>query len=448
LGVTMIENNMTEHTLTGNIPEYFQWDISSEEFVLPGEELWILVPDSVISDNVKILGFWKREGDSTGAVLLNRYDKGFSVLLASSGMLHPVNDGGFWSISQLDHFYGYVLDQYYESKSITARLNPWPSGFDYAFSISLNASGTMDQYDRIFNLLKQEEISPTLFVNGQVSEEIYKYIIASGFPLASNGYSFSQYTEMKYPQAVEDIVRNENYWNKNFDGFRFPFTRPGFFGLLALDQHDYQYESSIGANNLEFLYGSVFPYNLVIAQDGMYKTTEIMEVAPIYHDDYHFLKIISETSDPDTNMLLRNVVIYRDYLENFWKFAIKPYNGLMVYQGHPQFVGYNDSTLSALSNLIYTVKKENTWLTTLEDAANFRKGLALLQIFIEKQNTGINIHVVAPGGVIVKNTCLKFTDKIKSASAANGEVNVTDHPGGSNLVFDAMNGQTLTVEFK
>ncbi|NTV84396.1 MAG: hypothetical protein HGA23_08875, partial [Bacteroidales bacterium] len=305
-GVNLSEKNMTGFGLKGNIPGYFDYDIPGSLLSWEDHELWTLTPDSFLSDNHKILGYWQSGQDSMVAVVENRFGRGKSILLASSGFLHPSNDGGFWSEEQIDKFYRYVIDSYNSDNGINVSLNPWPLAHDYAFCVSLNAEGRIDQYERVFRMLREKKIQPVIFVNGLVDKEIKTMLIKEEYPMASSGFGYINHTDLQYPQAVEDILLNENFWDRDFTGFRFPFTNPGYWSLLALDEHAYKYESSIGADNLDFFHGSIVPYNLVITNEGFYRSTDILEIAPTYHDDYYFLDVIKENHTPDSNQLGKN----------------------------------------------------------------------------------------------------------------------------------------------
>ncbi|MCU0370458.1 MAG: hypothetical protein MUC31_03495, partial [Bacteroidales bacterium] len=230
-----------------------------------------------------------------------------------------------------------------------------------------------------------------------------------------------------------------------FSGFRFPFTKPGYWSLLALDEHDYAYESSIGADNLDFFHGSIMPYNLVITEEGFYRSTDILEIAPTYHDDYFFLRALVESQDPDSIQLQKNIMVLRQYLENYWNYAVKPYNGVMVYLGHPKYTGYSDSTLSALLNLVKVVKHDNTWITTLDEVADFRKKLDMLHFYASREGKKVVIEVVAPEKVSVSQVCLNFTGKIKNVSSKQGKVRTIKNAEVSRIVFDAGNGQSITI---
>jgi hypothetical protein len=444
-GVTLTEKNMSGYSLEGNIRGFLQWDISRSLFSRDDHELWTLVPESYLPGNVKVLAYWKKGQDSTGAVIENKFGKGRSILLASSGLLHPRNDGGLCSEDQIDNFYRYVIDSYNKENDIEAVLNPWPDGFNYAFCVSLNAEGEKEQYERVFTMLDRKKVIPTLFVKGSVNGDIKSMIKSSRAHLASSGQNYLNHAELSYPPAVEDILMNEISWGTDFNGFRFPFTSLSLWSILALDKHGYSYESSIGADNLDFFHGSIIPYNLVITLDGYFQSTEILEIAPSYHDDYYFLGALQDTQEPDSNLLEKEIAIYKKYLDNFWNHGVKPYNGLMVYLGHPAFVGHNDSTLTALVSLVDEIQADNTWVTTLDEVAAFRKGLGEMQFLISSDNNIKRIEVIAPDNSSLSGVCLKFNRKIKSYSVLKGEIKMIEVMGGSQLIFDAFNGQSMTV---
>jgi hypothetical protein len=445
-GVSLSERNMTGYGLAGKIPGYLDWKTPAGLLTGEEEELWTLVPDKPPAKSVRIWGNWANPYDSLPGMTMNRNDKGTTWLLAYSGFLHPINDGGFWSEEQIRQFYRLVFDTYNKDNNIRFTLNPWPDGHDVAFCASLNAEGTRQQFERIFALLDKEKIRPTVFVNGLLSSELKDFLNASGYPLASNGFSYSNYEDFGYPGAVDDILRNENFWETDFTGFRFPFTRPKFWGLLALDEHAYAFESSIGANNIDFFYGSVVPYNLVIAESGFYKSTDMLEIAPTYHDDYYFLKSIREDPAFDSLKLEQDILVYAKYLENYWNYAVKPYKGMMVFLGHPQFTGYNASTLSALGSLIKIIRRDDPWITTLDDAAGFRKKLSQTRFSAQGDQDVQRVTITAPEEVYVEKTTLNFDGMISAASAIKGKVKVLKREKGSQIVFDAFNGQVITLK--
>lgn len=446
-GTTFAEKNVTASSVKGVIPGFFNWETPASSASGEEQERWLLVPGKIVSEKSNVLAYWKTGLDSSAAMIENYYGKGIAFSLPFSSLLQPVNDGGSWSADQISKFYAYVLLQYNTLKGINIRLNPWPSGYDYAFCVSLNAAGNTEQYERVFNFLESEKIEPILFVSGLVDLKIKSFIEKKGITLASNGFSYSSFNDLKYPQAVDDILRNEDYWGVDFHGFRFPYTRPGYWGLLALDEHDYTFESSISANNIDFFHGSVVPYNIVMANDGFYKSTDIIEIAPTYHDDYYFLNKIREGAEPDSLQLIKDVTIYGKYLESYWQHAVKPYNGLMVFLGHPLYAGYSSLTLKPLQELVRTVKAEKTWITSMQEVARFREAICNMQFIVDTHRDKQQISVKAPAGISLSEVCLNVTGKVRKATANKGEVKVLDNPTGAQLIFNAFDGQVITVQY-
>ena len=447
-GTSLTERNINGFGFSGHLTSTMWKDFSSGRTVIFPEDMWVLVPKNIKSKSVDMLVSISKAGDTIPGILKNKYGNGMAFFLASSGFLHPINDGGYWSVDQIDTFYGYVLDAYNSNNGIKARLNPWPGGADYAFCVSLNAQGNRDQYERIFKKLKEENITPTIFVSGTLDQKTREFLLYCNYPLASNGFSFVNFRELNYPVTVEEILRNESSWNNDFTGFRFPFTKPTFYGIMTLQEHGYKFESSIPANNLDFIQGAVIPYNLVVSRDGFYKRTDILEIAPTYHDDYYFMGFLDKATGIDSNYINKNVRVYSEYLKNFWQFAVKPYNGLMVFLGHPRYVGYNDATLSALSDLIGVVKKDRVWITSIDEVSKFRTGLGAMEFYSKPATNGFEIHIAGTDNTRLQEVCLNVEGKVKSASANQGKVKVISSESHAQIIFEAFDGQSVNVRME
>jgi len=445
LGTAMAESNLAGYRPESKIQGDLDMDFSSSEESVIRDDMWVLVPDGATGSEIETLASLTGPGPSVPAVFRNRLGKGAVYFLATTGFLQPAGEGGFWSIDQIDRFYRYVVDDYIRSGGIKAQLNPWPGGAGSAFSVSLNADGNVEQFTRMFKFLKDEEVVPTVFVSGGVDQEIRQYLRDERVPLGSVGYSYLRYDEMSFPAAVEDILRNESSWDTDFTGFRFPFTQPGFFGLMALKEQRYSYESSIGANNIDFIHGSVVPHNLVISSDGFYSATEILEIAPTYHDDYFFLSSTDQDPAPDSLTLAEDILIYASYLQDYWNSAVKPYGGMMVFLGHPRYTAYNDATLASLSALIGEVKQDQAWITTLEEAADFRRELEAMRFFSVPGEQGFAIRVEAADNAHLEGVGLKVAGVVASAAARQGKTELSTTTQGTLVTFDAFDGQEVTI---
>lgn len=441
-GVELTEKNMEGFRIFGCLA-----DSSEKSFMRPEAEnnFYTLVPDSITSENVEVLAHWVNEQDTLPAVIKNRYGHGTAYLLASSDLLHPADEGGFLSTERISKFYKSLIHDFHKQNKIPLRLNPWPDGYDYAFCVTMNAEGGKAEYERMFRLFRQYNIKQQLFVSGKMEEEVQKLLEKNKVQLQSRGFDFDNYRQLNYSQAVQDILRNEQYWQQAFEGFRFPYTMPGFWGLMVLAEKNYTFESSIGANNMEFLHGSVVPHNIVFASEGFYKSTDIIEMAPTYHDDYYFFKTLhQEASTPA--LVTMKTELYKKYLHNYWKYAVKPYQGVMVYQGHPEYVAQNDTTITALEDLLKVVKSENTWITTISEIAAFRKNLTKLRFYVTRENDQVIISVNGPENAGVSNVAIRTEFEPAEANAAHGKVKIRSDSTGFFVVFDALPGQKIILK--
>lgn len=442
-GVQLVERNMSGFRIYGNLSGGKEMNYMRPE---TGENFYALIPDTITGNSSEILARWVSEKDTVPAVVKNRYGKGTAYLLASSGLLHPASEGGFLSTARISEFYVSIIEDFTRRNDIPFRLNPWPHGYDYAFCVTLNANGELEQYQRVLRMLKKYKINPDIFVNGQVGEDVREYLMESDLQLQSRGYSFSNYRQFNYSQAIRDIMRNEQMWDTDFSGFRFPFTMTGFWGFVALFEMDYIFESGIGANNLEFIHGSVVPHNIVASDRGYYQSTDMMEIAPTYHDDYFFFKDLDEeTGNRDPRAVEKQARLYQKYLENFLEYAIKPYHGALVYQGHPAYVARNDTTLEALENLISMVKSENSWITTIGEIADFRRSLLRLRFYAEQKNDASIITVYGPDNTKVDGITVAIDFQPESVQAARGGAEMQSDSTGYYITFDAEPGQKVTV---
>lgn len=442
-GVALVERNMKDFGIEGEIGENLSGVFKQKS----KNDLWTLVIDSVYSKNLTELAWWKNNGEKYPALIQNNYRNGMSFLLPSSYLLHPANDGGLWSAVQIQSFYDFVLDEFNEKHNCKISLNIWPNAFDYAFCVSLNASGNISEYERVCKLLDENGIIPTFFVHGETNFEIKEFLTSSDYNIQSNGFGNINYQGTTYPLMKRDILKNRNAWNVDFTGFRFPYTRPYFWGLMALNELKYKYESSIGADNINFFNGSVFPYNIPISNDKYYKMTDILEISPIYHDDYYFYEGIVKPGTYQTSQQLKDVQLFEKYLLNYWEYAVKPYHGLMVFMGHPMYVAHNDTTLVPLQRLIAKVKTDNTWITGLDEVADYWNNLSSLSFNIDEDKNKLIIEVAGPENVKVENLTINISHKPNKIRLKSGNYTLLDKGSEYQIVFNAMDKQQLILNF-
>lgn len=442
-GLSLVERYMDEYALYAEVGDYFSGWFREE----PAHSKWVLAPDSVLSEDLYVMGQWIQAGDSLPAITRNRFGKGSAYLLASSDFLKPVEEGGEWSPAQIADFYELVVQDFQAQNRQEFRLNPWPNGHDYAFAVTLNTDGALSEYKRVLDKLQEETIQPTFFTNGLAEKEVREFLLQKkkAWSLQSSGFGFRHYPELSYPLALNDILSNEQYWDSSFSGFRFPYTSPAHWGLMALAQRNYTFESSIGANNLEFFHGSVVPHNLILSEGNYFRTTDILEVSPIYHDDYHFLKELKGREKLPPDKREKAVLLYQDYLQSYLERAVKPYGGAMIYLGHPAFVGMDEYTLSALTGLVDTIKQQNAWITTIEKIHRFRSGLGQLRLYHFLKGEEHIFRVEGPSDIHLEGVSLRLSFAAKKVTTSSGTARLQPGEKETLLIFDAHAGQEVRI---
>jgi hypothetical protein len=440
-GVSLVEKDMKGYRIDGYVTDKLQGNFVSEF----KDDIWALVIDTVYSDSLKVLANWVGPQDSIPALVQNRYQKGLCFLLPTSYLIHPANAGGYWGTDQIREFYQYVLLQFYRINRASFRLNIWPDGHQYAFCATLNSTGSLEEYKRVTDLLKAEDIQPTFFVNEQPDSNIRNFL--QNYAIQSNGFSKINHQVAQYYEISKNIITNEKFWNREFAGFRFPFTKSSYNGFECLSGRKYRFDSSIGLDNLEYFYGNAFPYNICISNNGLYKYLDMLEISPVLYDDYFFFEKVMNRNYTEAN-LIKDSKLYQKYLLNTWEYAVKPYNGLMVYLGHPVYVGHSDSTMVPLTQLIKKVKAEDTWITTIEDVADYWEKLGDTRFMIDENEDLTTISVKTSDTSTIKNISIVSVKEVASVEALKGKAEIVKKNNKTYIVFDALNDQQITIHHK
>ncbi len=438
-GMIFKELNMKKYHVTG-LKKTFKGEKKTEY----NDDIWVATGVKAISNKLDTLAVWQNGQKTYPAITCNNYGNGMSYLIASSDWLVPVNDGGEASVSQIEMFYAQVAHDYYRQKALPIKQNIWPNGYDAAFAVSFNAGDTLPSYKFVIDKL-QQQINPTFFINGTIKEDIRKYLKKQQVDLASSGYLYANYSVLDFADATQDILQNEVVWQEKFKGFRFPFTTPNYKGMQALSNNDYSYDSSIVANNIDFVHGSVIPYNLVLSSDDFYKTTNILEIAPTYHDDYFFIGKLKTNEYKTPQQLQDDILRYRQYLQDYWKYAVKPNKGLMLVLAHPDLTGHSTQTFSALQGIIDTVKKQNVWISNLSGIEDYYKNNFLVSVFVKNDNKRTELYIKTENDASIKDYAIQLTYKPTNVSASIGNAGIKEIDNRYFVVFKAINGQLITI---
>ncbi len=403
------------------------------------ENWWTPVAEAFLDDSVHVAARWTNDSIAYPALLMHRYGEGKAWLLPTAGWLVPVSDGGLWETDRIERLLEWILTDFRSYSGVRFSLSPWPGGKQAALVVSFNPGGTVAQYRRITEALGKRKVKPVFFVSGRAEDSIRRLLEKGGAELASSGYAYMNYEEADYAEAVNDILRNENVWQRDFRGFRFPYTSPSFEGWMALDRHDYRYVSGIGVNNMEFLHGSTVPYNLVLSGKGFYTDTHLFEMSPTWHDDYFYMHRAEE--NPEVESLLdKPVALWEQYLQDYWHAVAEPYKGLMVYLGHPAYTGYSELSMRPLLRLLDTVEARGGWITTMDRALAYRRFVDAARITVHKFGNRYRLHVDVPQDMQAGELAVEVPFKPVDAKMNEGKIRTARQKGHYWLIFDARNG--------
>jgi len=448
LGVMLSERNMEGFALKGALAD------SLHGMLIPplGKGSWILVPDSILSEQTTVMASWSNDTLSFPALLFNPYGNGGAILLPSSYLLHPSNDGGHWNAVQINAFCEIILNHFHRNSAVRFGVNPWPNGSPAAFAVSLNPDGAANQYQRIFELLKKKTVTPTLFVNRSLDETIVKILQRHNLNSQSNGFRKVNMRELSFSETVFQIEMNEQSWLKPFTGFRFPFTLNSVAGMEYLQRKGYLYDSSIGKDHTQSFRGSLFPYHLPVFSDGSYRVLDLLEISPLARDDYFYYRAIQDDGEAvNRDDLVVKAELFADYLLDFWKTNTLKKGGMMVYLGHPLFTGYNDTVVHPLSMITDTARADGAWITTMEEIANRWQLLdkTVFQITrINKDSKQCTILTLMPEGQKLERVTVTVNHKPRKVQAAIGKATIREAPGNQwFILFDATSQQKVEVHF-
>jgi len=358
-------------------------------------ERWRLIPFHT-NPSTEILGVWKNDQQEFPAIIKHRYGAGNAVLLPSFYLLHPVKDGGQSTEKQIDKFYQWLFEISIGKRSYPIYLLPWKNAYTSVYCQTFDDGGNMEQYKRIFDFINKNNL-PTVFfvtpgIKNNIKQELKKQRLID---IQGHSYHHPDFRKLNYEQTFSELLMNRKYWNKNFSGFRFPYVSNSFWGLYALDRLGFLYDTSIAVNHLEFIRGSVVPYNIPIFNKDMYLTLNLLEISQIYHSDWYFYQKSLEKKPYTTKEQKDDARRFKTYLFQYFDKIVAPNQGVMVFLGHPMYSGISDTTLEALQDLIDYLKTKNVWFTSINTVAERWNKLQNLQIEIKENRDEVIIKLNA-----------------------------------------------------
>ncbi len=443
-GVNLQEKNMENFYITKSNIDVWTSNIT-EKF---DEPEWTPVVTEIVSNKAKVLANWDNEEVAYPAITQNKFFKGNTILLGNFNIIHPARDGGFSNTKEIQNFYHYAYTLAVDGRKYPIDLNPWKNGAQSTFCLTFDDGGSLLEYERVFDLINQNNIKTTFFVTGNIESGIKQRLLQENMiKIGGHSHTHPDFRTLSYPQTVTEFLVNKASFNIDFKGFRFPFTNNSFWGMMVMEELDYHYDTSIAINHLDFYRGSVFPYNIPIFKDGYYRSLDLLELSQNYHDDWYYFQDVLEDDDYNCDKQKRDSAKFDSYLKRLWERAILPNHGLMVFLGHPMYSGISEITLEPVKNMIQRAKESNAWITNLDEVANYWNKLKDLKILITEKENSVQINFNLDDVKIIENLSLRLQQKPKKIKFSK-KYHFVENEAGLFIVLNSIgNGDVVEIQF-
>ena len=404
---------------------------------------WELVP---VNSTKKVNVLAKRSIDiiSYPAITLNKFGKGNALLLPSFHLLTPKDDGGLSSEDEIIQFYNYIFNIAIGERNHQIFPEPWKDGYTSVYCQTFDDGGNKQQYERMISFVKQNKLPTVFFATPNIDSNIIEKILGEPY-VSLQGHSFNHpdFRKLDFHQTENEFLLNREFWNTNFVGFRFPYVSNSFWGMYKLEELGFIYETSIAANNIDFIRGSVVPYNIPIFNDNFYKSLNLLEISQIYRSDWYFYQKVLEREPYTKKQQKIDADKFRTYLFDYHSKVVEPNKGVMVYLGHPMYTFISETTMQALADFLSYIKSRNVWITTLDELAKYRNRLSNLELNISEQQNEVVINMKTDNHSI---TGLTFKlDKMPQKVIYNETYNIKEIDNNIYLILNVNNKNTVKI---
>ena len=396
--------------------------------------------------SVRILGYWYDDKPVYPAITFNSYGKGKALLLPTFYMLHPVGDGGLSTIKEIYDFYAFVIRNIAGDEIPEVHISPWKDGHTSVFCLTFDDGGNMEEYNRVFDFINKNKIPTVFFMTSNVDKDIKNKLEKQELiSIQGHSYKHPDFRKLDYYASERQLLMNRMFWNRNFEGFRFPYVSNSFWGMFLLDRLGFVYETSIAADNMDFIRGSVVPYNIPVFKDDFFTTLDLLEISPASRSDWHFYKKVQNPAGYSVEAQKKDAALFKDYLIKYFDKVSSPVNGVMVYLGHPMFCGHSQYTFSPLQEFYDYIKDKNVWIASLNEVARRWNKLKNTETVISGNKDHITIECDAHGENIDKFT-LVFNQK-PGKIVYTGKYALKEAGGKYYLVFDLKDKAVFEIHF-
>jgi hypothetical protein len=252
------------------------------------------------------------------------------------------------------------------------------------------------------------------------------------------------FTGSSFWENSKAFIELEQRTGLKFQGVRFPYRSSNYAGLTYAAENGYIYDTSVGIDHLSGYAGCVFPYNIPLARDSFYKSTDMLELCQILGNDFDYFQIPDSLSDYTEDMQMENATLYSKYLLDFYEYVAKKNDGMMIFTGNPDYTGLSELTMQSLKNLTDELKKNNAWITTPAKIVEYRKSFKTLFVQSSRDGNNITLRFNCPEGLSIEGISLKL-GKRPSKVSASCNYEIKESQGRYYIVADVRNGDEIAI---
>lgn len=412
------------------------------------EDEWALIATEVTSGNLEVMAEWRKGDEVFPAVFRNKWGEGYAYMLTSTYMLHPSNDGGVSGVEQIEKFYDKVISTLPGQTSPMFSLSPWPEGYSNAAVLSFNSGAETEKLKALLEFLDAEKIAATFVIDSVSTEEHISLISKNPLNEMISGLSRRKdFTGSQLSENARAFIEIEQATGLKFRGVRFPFRSSNFAGLIYASDNGYLFDTSVGIDHLSGYSGCVFPYNIPLARDSFYKSTEMLELCQVLKSDQEFFQIPDSVQDYTEELQREQSLLYSKYLRDFFQFVVMRNGGLMVCSADPEHVAYSELTLQSLRDLTTELLKNNTWITTASEVALYRRKLDGLIITSEISRSSVSLRIhMEDKSMMIEGLTIKLQQKPKDLSATCN-IRTKEVNAQTSVIADVKDGDALEFSY-
>ena len=175
-----------------------------------------------------------------------------------------------------------------------------------------------------------------------------------------------------------------------------------------------------------------------------YQSLDLLEISQNFHDDWYYFQDVLTNDNYDDTSEQTDASKYDAYLQTMWERAIKPENGLMVFQGHPMYSGISKTSMQPLEKIVRTAKDDDAWITSIGNVASYWNQRKELDIIVSELGNEVTLNFKITDNSTINNLSFKLPSRPKKVVfAAKHKILETD--AGLFLVLESVKNQSEII---